>query len=373
MSERTAPVTYGVLAVMASPACPIGHVIRPLEDSRWGEFVQRHPRSSVFHTAGWLEALHRTYGYTPLIITTSPQADQLEDAWLFCSISSWLTGRRWVSLPFSDHCEPLFDDSTPEERFLAMFEMLLARERLRYIEIRPLEAHIPASGHSLIRSRYTYCFHTIDLRPDLQTLFRNCHKDSTQRKIHRAEREGLGYEEGRTETLIDAFYELQLLTRRRHGLPPQPKQWFRNLADCLGDAALFRVAYKGKRPVAAILTLRHKDTMVYKAGCSDATWNPLGGIHLLLWKSIEDAKRIGLRTFDLGRSDMDGEGLITFKDRWGSQRSVLRYSRFTSATAPKGVYGDSSRSHNRLFSKVLTHAPAVVSRGLGQWLYRHVG
>jgi hypothetical protein len=262
-------------------------------------------------------------------------------------------------------------------RLVSTFEIVLAQERLRYIEVRPLESAVPESS-SLLRSAAAYCFHSIDLRPDIQTLFRNCHRDSTQRKIQRAERERLIYEEGRTPALIDAFYDLQLLTRRRHGLPPQPKQWFRNLASCLGDAALFRVAYKDARPVAAILTLRHKDTMVYKYGCSDITCNRFGGIHLLLWRSIEEAKRDELRTFDLGRSDFDGGGLIAFKDRWGSQRSVLRYSRFTSVRSPKGMYAgdvsaDRGRGGSRWLSKVFAYTPGVVARAMGQWLYRHVG
>ena len=37
-------------------------VIDPLADARWDELVERHPRASVFHTRGWLEALKRTYG-----------------------------------------------------------------------------------------------------------------------------------------------------------------------------------------------------------------------------------------------------------------------------------------------------------------------
>src|SRR2546430_11331216 len=41
-------------------ALPILYSLDPLEDPRWAEFVQRHPRASVFHTPGWLEALRRT-------------------------------------------------------------------------------------------------------------------------------------------------------------------------------------------------------------------------------------------------------------------------------------------------------------------------
>ena len=124
-----------------------------------------------------------------------------------------------------------------------------------------------------------------------------------------------------------------LLTRRRHGLPPQPRQWFRNLADCFGDALKIRIALKDDRPLAAIVTLQHKEAMVYKYGCSDPDYNNLGGTHMVMWKAISDAKCQGLGTFDFGRSDFPNEGLMTFKDRWGSTRSTLCHAERTAFLA----------------------------------------
>src|SRR5215475_12096757 len=81
----------------------------PVHDARWKEFVARHPKASVFHSPEWLEALRLTYGYKPVVFTTSPPANELKNGLVCCEINSWLTGRRLVSLPFSDHCAPLFD------------------------------------------------------------------------------------------------------------------------------------------------------------------------------------------------------------------------------------------------------------------------
>src|ERR1700674_839023 len=86
------------------------HKFDPLKDPRWPEFLHRHPDASIFHTPGWLEALRRTYGYQPVVFTTSPPTQELANGLLFCCIDSWFTGRRLVSLPFSDHCEPLTDN-----------------------------------------------------------------------------------------------------------------------------------------------------------------------------------------------------------------------------------------------------------------------
>ena len=67
--------------------------IDPIKDRRWAEFLDKHPDASVFHTSGWLETLQRTYGYEPVVFTTSPPETELGNGLPFCRITTWLTGR----------------------------------------------------------------------------------------------------------------------------------------------------------------------------------------------------------------------------------------------------------------------------------------
>lgn len=346
--------------------------IDPLKDPRWNELLHGCSRASVFHTSAWLESLHRTYGYEPVAYTTSLPGRELRNAIVFCRVASWLTGRRLVSLPFSDHCEPLIDDPAELQFFSPALKEEFHRDRLAYVEIRPKhELHDPCF---LFHSNRSFCFHQLELTPDLDTIFKAFHKNSTQRKVRRAEREGLTYSEGQSESLLDHFYHLLLFTRRRHQVPPQPKLWFRNLIACFGEALKIRVALKGTEPVAAILTLQHKDTLVYKYGCSNALWSALGGTHLLFWQAIQQAKRDGLRLFDLGRSDCDNQGLITFKDRWGATRSTLTYSRFTASAASKANFASVANGWNsRMARQVFSHLPDGIFRSAGSLIYKHLG
>ncbi len=123
--------------------------IDPLQDSRWRHFLLEHPSASVFHTPAWLEALRRTYGYEPFVLTTCPPSQDLTNGLVFCRINSRFTGRRLVSLPFSDHCEPLADGPKDIEQLLCSLEGLVEEENLKYIEIRPANAcleRVPAFG-----------------------------------------------------------------------------------------------------------------------------------------------------------------------------------------------------------------------------------
>jgi CelD/BcsL family acetyltransferase involved in cellulose biosynthesis len=348
------------------------YCIEPQRDRRWDELVKRHPRSSVFHSTAWLEALSRTYQYRPIAYTTSAAGQKLENGIVCCQVESWLTGRRLVSLPFSDHCEPLvdFEDDLEAIAFAMMEEA--RRGRWRYLEMRPLRPFdiVTSLQHATVR----YTLHQLDLEPDISTLFRNCHRSSTQRKILRAEREGLRYCEGSSEKLLEDFYQLHTVTRKRHRRPPQPRSWFVNLIEGFGEALKIRVALKGDQTVAAVVTIRHKDTMVYKYGGSDPRFNHLGGMHLLLWGAIQEARAAGMHFFDFGRTEASQHGLITFKKRWGTMESTLIYSRYGAAENVSHMFEPSavnwkSRAARYLLARL---QPGLLSLA-GRALYRHVG
>jgi hypothetical protein len=346
--------------------------IQPLTDPRWDGLLERHPSASVFHSVAWLEALRRTYGYEPIAYTTSAPGEPLNDGLVFCRVESWLTGRRLVSLPFSDHCEPLLQRTGDLQVFLQSIREESEAKKWRYIEIRPQESL--AVGIPELHATAQYTLHRLNLRADLPTLFRGFHKDSIQRKIKRAKREGLVYQAGTTESILDAFYQLLTITRRRHGVPPQPKIWFRNLIECFGPALQICVASNGRRPVAGMLTLRHKNTLFYKYGGSDTRFNNLGSMHCLYWESIQRAKDLELETFDLGRSDLDQGGLITFKTRWGGTISNLTYFRFSHSDDPTHWFESAGTTwKTRAVKGTFAHAPASVLPTLGNLLYKHIG
>lgn len=337
----------------------------PLSDPRWEIFTERHPQASVFHSTNWLRALQKAYGYEPLAITTCAPDVALDNGLIFCRIKSRLTGRRFVSLPFSDHCEPLVHSSHELDDLLLHMRPYVDSGKWKYVEIRPI--NIQPGSQSALCFR-TYWWHRVDLGRSKQELFHRLHKDSIQRKIRRAEREKLEYAEGTAESLLASFYKLLIVTRRRQYLPPQPLSWFRTLITSFGDKLKIRVASKGDLPVASILTIAHKNTLVYKYGCSDARLHPLGGMALLLWKAIEDAKDMGFEQFDLGRSDCDNLGLVLFKERWGALASQLHYWAY-----PPRPMGTPESWKKEVLRRVVPLAPDFVLRATGKLLYGHIG
>ena len=344
----------------------VAYEIDPVRDPRWAALVESHPRSSVFHSTNWLRTLQNVYGYEPVVVTTCPPGAALTNGLAFCRIQSWLTGSRFVSMPFSDHCEPLISGPDELDAMLLHLKRGVEEGKARYVEIRPV-SYRPGVKVGLEES-LVYQFHRLDLRGNVQDLFHSFHKDCVQRKIRRAEREGLKYEAGNSEALLQKFYKLMVMTRRRQDLPPQPLAWFRGLLSGLGDEVKIRIASKDDVPVAGILTLSHKKTVVYKYGGSDAALNKFGGMALLFWNTIQEAKEQGIEELDMGRSDTDNLGLIAFKEHWRATRSELRY----------WTYPRTPQKPPRAWQKKITHrlvqaAPDLALEAVGTLLYKHIG
>jgi CelD/BcsL family acetyltransferase involved in cellulose biosynthesis len=373
------------------------HVLAPLTDPRWDELVSRHPRASVFHTRAWLEALARTYGYEPAVLTTTP-AGPLDDGLVFCRVRTW-AARRLVSLPFSDHCEPLVDEPADLAAMVGWFEAEVRGRRWRSFEVRPRTetggrpfraADGPgpvqdggrpfraADGPGPVQDggrpfraaeSRRFVLHTLDLRRPADAVYKGFHPSSTQRAIRRAEREGLEYDAGRSPAHLADLFGLLRLTRRRHGLPPQPLAWFRQLLASFGDRLTIHLARHDGAAVAGILTLTRGNTMVYKYGGSDAAHHARGGMPFLFWRAIQGAQAQGVEQLDLGRSDPGQEGLIAFKDHLGATRSELTYYGIPGRAAGGARIGLLSRAARRLAA----HLPDAALDLTGRVLYRHLG
>jgi hypothetical protein len=339
----------------------------PLLDPRWNDLVTTHPWASAFHQKGWLEALARTYRYRPVVLTSNAPDEPLTNGIAFCEVRSWITGTRLVSLPFADHSEPLLNDQGDPFKLASWMQTECLRNNWKYIELRPVSSGMCAE--SSFMEGESYWLHTLDLAPSLEEIFHNCHSNCIQRRVRRAQRECLSYEKGCSEALIEDFYRLTMITRRRHFLLPQPISWFRNLVACMSPNVEIRLVRKGNDPVAAILTLKHRDTVIYKYGCSNEKFHHLAGMPFLFWNLIEESKTAGAAMIDFGRTDLENTGLIKFKDRLGAVRKRITYFRYPRSQGERSMTFTGFSPTRRLASIL----PDALSSMAGEMVYRHIG
>jgi hypothetical protein len=89
----------------------------------------------------------------------------------------------------------------------------------------------------------------------------------------------------------------------------------------------------------------------------------------LFWKLVEESKGSGAEKIDFGRTDLENQGLIAFKDRLGTRRKLLTYYRYAKTRRRELASLRDSRAIRQLFSVL----PETVSSAAGRMLYRHLG
>src|ERR1700749_563610 len=103
MSAAASPKSAGV-----EPTASVQRV-DPARQLGWDEVIANQPHGSFFHSAAWAKVLADAYGYTPTYFTVN-EGGVLRSVLPLMEVDSWLTGRRGVSLPFTDDCEPIYSD-----------------------------------------------------------------------------------------------------------------------------------------------------------------------------------------------------------------------------------------------------------------------
>lgn len=336
----------------------------PLDDPRWRAFVDRHPRRTPFHQPAWGQLVADCYGFEAFGAALTGADDEVRAGAPMVAVRHLARRPRWVSLPFTDHCPPLAA-SLGEESELADGLLVAAREAgVASVELRaPLSGATPAGAPALR--------HVLALDPDPAKVYAGFHPSQVQRNIRRAEREGLTVRRSvEPDDLLATFYDLHLRTRRRQGVPIQPRRFFRLIAERIlatGGGWVDVVEASG-RPVAAALFLAGSGTVIYKFGASDEEAWSLRPNHLLFWHAIRSACEEGYLAFDFGRTDAGHDSLAAFKRSWGAAEEPLIYSVLGQASTADAAHGTAGR----LLSQVIRHAPPFVCRAAGELLYRYV-
>jgi len=341
-------------------------VVDPTRIPDWDERLARHPEATVFHTSAWARVLSETYDYIPTYFTAF-EDDRLVALLPFMEIRSWLTGTRGVSLPFTDECRPILPDGMPFEDAAREVISRAGSRRWRILEVRGRcrgMAHLPASAE--------YVTHELDLTPGEDLLFSG-YRSNVQRNIRKAEKSGISVVSDPTPGGVREFCRLNCLTRREHGLPPQPDRFFENLRAHLlekGFGTLLLARHEG-RVVAGAVFLRFAGKAIYKYGASDRDYQELRPNNLVFREGIRKLCGKGVRMLSFGRTDLHHEGLRQFKLSWGATEKTLQYVRYD---VPSQSYLSSRKYHPTIpWVSTMSRLPVPLLRLIGRVAYRHVG
>jgi CelD/BcsL family acetyltransferase involved in cellulose biosynthesis len=342
-----------------APPATVERVVRlGLEEERWSSFVERRA-DSAFHHPAWTRLLSDCYGYDGFALAVERDGE-LRAGLPLLDLSGRLRPARWASLPFTDFCPPIAADKLTDALLQARIDHGIAS----------IDVRAPLDGEGVGR-RLDGLRHVLALSPDPSAVLATFGKSRVRQVIRKAETSGqLAIRVAQdVSDLADVYYRLHLDTRRRLGVPVQPRRFFRLLWERMLEPGLgfALLAYAGTTPVAGAVFLEWKGSVIYKFGAMRREFQQLRPSHLLLWTAIRAACERGNTTFDFGRTDLGAESLRQFKLGWGTVEEPLVYS--TLGANVEGRVG-SGRIGDTL-ALMIRRSPSWVCRATGELFYRY--
>ncbi|MGZ6279562.1 MAG: lipid II:glycine glycyltransferase FemX, partial [Ktedonobacteraceae bacterium] len=298
-----------------------------LTHPQWNTFVEQTTRDSTFYfSQAWLDLLARLYGYSVITLISTNSSSHIRGFLPLCFMQSPFTGRRLVSLPFSDYCPLLSVDECSANDLIDQAIELAQQKKARYLELRTGECQALSRRNDLVEEQL-YVRWLLQLTSDSDALWSNLRKP-VQHQIKKSQKLGVQIRLASNREEMDYYYRLHLQTRcKKHGMPAQPQAFFFDLWDTFaeqGTVKLLLAEYQGN-VIASMILFASGTTVRYAYGASNDQYLHLAPNNLLLWTAISWAGTHGYQTLDLGRTACENEGLMEFKRRWGAIKVPLPY------------------------------------------------
>ena len=338
--------------------------VNPLEKKNWNDLILKSGEPSIFHTSEWARVLISSYRYSPHYLSMI-EKDNISLLIPLLDVNSTITGRRAVSLPFSDFCDPIVSEEFNIDSLIEFIVDYAKRFRWKYIDFH--------GGADLFKNKSPsakYYGHRLELTDNLAKTF-SAFRSNTKRNINKAIRSKVKIHFSNSLENWNHFYRLHCLTRKRHMAPAQPYKFFSNIYHELlkkNLGTVFCASHKG-RIFAAVAFFHFGDNAIYKFGASDYRYQHLRGNNLLIWEAIKWYSLKGYKTITFGRTDMHHNGLRRFKTGWGGTEYLMKYFRYD--LEKKQFVRIDHANRDSIMKSVFKIMPVGISKILGSILYRH--
>lgn len=352
-----APFRHAAIPVVLDPA-------EPDAASRIEAFVAAHPETTPFHRPAWLSAVARGSGNNALVLGLE-QGANLAAVLPLLEVHSPLFGRVLVSSGFGVAGGVLATGRGQAEALFALAEDQALRRSCPTIELRGGVLPQDRAGWNVRHD--SHCGYVSDLAADdeAQLLW-------VPRKQRAEVRKGLATDltvaVGSAPADRDAHYAVYAESVRNLGTPVFPKRIFAEVLDAFGaDADILTVSHLGQ-PVASVLSLYHRGTVMPYWGGGTHAARRLRANDRMYFELMLHARRRGCTRFDFGRSKVNS-GAGEFKKNWGFEAEPLGYASWT-APGAEARDADPTSSRHAARIELWKKLPLPVANLVGPWIAR---
>jgi hypothetical protein len=338
------------------------NVINPIDNPGWDDMLLAHKEYSFFHSSAWAKVLADAYGFVPAYFTIH-EGDTTAVLVPVMDIHNPFSPRKGVSLPFTDTSSPIID--APFE-WRTVYDEIIAHGRKagwKYFETRGdghVSDDVPAAR---------YYGHRLNLSGGENAVY-DAFANGTKGNIRKAVREGVEVSISSSMEALRDFFRLHALTRKRHGLPPQPFSFFDAIyRHVLSAGKGFTViATLGSRPIAGAMFFHFGSRAIYKYAASDMAFQHVRANNLVMWEAIRRYCGNGIVSLDLGRTELDNEGLRYYKAGWGAEERIVRYHKYDIA---RREFVRESQNVPGIVASLFRNMPVPLLNAVGSVVYRY--
>lgn len=343
-------------------------IINPSKDKRWGEFVKNHPEGTVFHLSNWAEVMIKTYNFKPYYFVFEDESGNIKGGLPFFLVDNGIYGKKLISVPFTDCVNPLISSEKDYQEFFEKILELYKTEKCKYIEIRGKIENKNVSG--LKREEYFKNF-ILDLHEKTESDIWDSLHDSVKRGIKKAQKYELKTVISHNLSAVNIFYNMNVITRKKQGVFPQPYKFFFNLWQYIIQRKMgfAMLAILDDTPISSAIFLYYNGTIFYKYGASYTEYLNYRPNNLIFWEAIKWAKEHNYKYLDLGRTSPDNEGLMKFKRHWGAEEVDLPYYYYPEVKGVSSVKQSSLKY--KITTSILRRTPTRILVATSNKFYKY--
>lgn len=320
------------------------------------------PEKTLFHSSAWRESVEQAFNVKIERFESPSEPDGVA----YLSVLEDIRGRRVVSTPFSDFCDPLL---TTEQGWSEFAD--LVRSFDAPATVRPF-AHAQALADESFEHRRELVWHGINLTEGADAVWDGL-KSKLRTSIRRAAKEGLSFRVSTRMDDIVTFHRMHVdLRKSKYRMLAQPQSFFEELHGRFGDDMAVILAEDGDETVAAMVYLAYNGVWYYKFSASyPRRYRPNAA---LIIEACREGERRGLRLLDMGRSDLAQTGLVDFKEQFASTSRPLATLHWTPTDHAEPTGAEVGRVLGDI-TELLTdpEVPNRVASLAGDRLYRYFG
>jgi len=288
----------------------------PEDNSRWDDFVMRHPRGGPFHLTAWKKTIQDTFRYEPLYLLAAG-TNGIQGILPVFLVKNPIVGKALISSPFAVYGGILAQSDEARHALYERVKEIGIENKVEYIELRNAFPDQCVGAPNVSR----YVTFSKELYGDEAALLASL-PGKTRNKARKALKEGFTAHHRVPE--LNAFFSLYSKVMRRHGTPVFPRKFFECLLNNFGEMADIREVRLDGKAMAAGLNFYFRDDMHTYYAATDPQFKSTDANTFLYFDSLRWAGENHYRTFDFGRSKR-GTGPFEFKRHWNTVMRELPY------------------------------------------------